>query len=61
MNSINNVVDITNFILMDVGQPLHSFDMDQLHGNSIKVRRAVKASILKRSTTPHTNSSKTTS
>jgi len=42
MNSINNVVDITNFILMDVGQPLHSFDMDQLHGNSIKVRRAVK-------------------
>ena len=42
MNSINNVVDITNFILMDVGQPLHSFDMDQLHGNKIKVRRAVK-------------------
>ena len=27
---------------MDVGQPLHSFDMDQLHGNKIKVRRAVK-------------------
>lgn len=42
MNSINNVVDITNFILMDVGQPLHSFDMDQLKGSMIKVRRAVK-------------------
>lgn len=42
MNSINNVVDITNFILMDVGQPLHSFDMDQLKGNKIKVRKAVK-------------------
>lgn len=38
--SINNVVDITNFILMDIGQPLHSFDMDQLSGNSIHVRRA---------------------
>lgn len=38
--SINNVVDITNFILMDIGQPLHSFDMDQLSGNSIQVRRA---------------------
>ena len=42
MNSINNVVDVTNFILMDVGQPLHSFDMDQLKGSMIKVRRAVK-------------------
>lgn len=42
MNSINNVVDITNFILMDVGQPLHSFDMDQLKGSMIKVRRAAK-------------------
>lgn len=42
MNSINNVVDVTNFILMDVGQPLHSFDMDQLNGNKIKVRKAAK-------------------
>ncbi len=40
MNSINNVVDITNFILMDIGQPLHSFDMAQLNGNTVKVRRA---------------------
>ena len=46
MNSINNVVDITNFILMDVGQPLHSFDMDQLHGSSIKVRRAIKGEMI---------------
>ncbi|WP_407442979.1 phenylalanine--tRNA ligase subunit beta [Fibrobacter sp.] len=42
MSSINNVVDVTNFILMDVGQPLHSFDMDQLKGNTIKVRKAAK-------------------
>lgn len=38
--AINNVVDVTNFILMDIGQPLHSFDMDQLSGKSIHVRRA---------------------
>ena len=30
MSSVNNVVDITNFILMDIGQLLHSFDMDKL-------------------------------
>jgi phenylalanyl-tRNA synthetase beta chain len=42
MNSINNVVDITNFVLMDIGQPLHSFDMAQLNGNKVKVRRACK-------------------
>ncbi len=36
---INNVVDITNYILMLFGQPLHSFDQDQL-GNKIVVRRA---------------------
>lgn len=36
---INNVVDITNYILMLFGQPLHSFDQDKL-GNKIVVRRA---------------------
>ena len=42
MSSVNNVVDITNFILMDIGQPLHSFDMDKLSGNTVRVRRARK-------------------
>ena len=40
MNSVNNVVDVTNFILMDVGQPLHSFDMAKLNGAEVVVRKA---------------------
>lgn len=40
MNSVNNVVDVTNFVLMDVGQPLHSFDMAKLSGAEVVVRKA---------------------
>jgi phenylalanyl-tRNA synthetase beta chain len=39
---INNIVDITNYILMDIGHPMHSFDYDTLIGKEIIVRKARK-------------------
>jgi phenylalanyl-tRNA synthetase beta chain len=39
LQSVNNVVDITNFVLMELGQPIHAFDFKKLKGSKIVVRR----------------------
>ncbi len=40
IRSISNIVDITNFVLLELGQPMHSFDLATLEGREIVIRRA---------------------
>ena len=47
LKPINNVVDISNFILFELGQPLHTFDADKVRGGKVIVRRAAQGEKIK--------------